>query len=922
VLCPPFSLSAKHTLFIKSTMFKPIIIGGQDISSLRAIFDHDDKRIIVPTNRQLIYYNIESGCQDGVANISPNRLSENEVIASCTRLDMFLYLFTNYGKIFIWSLETHDWTNEMSLPFNKQDETLLACKMPSKRQYLYTTRNNLTGELTLYHSMSRSERERPKQLDFVGNVSNGDETSFDLGCRLVGGEQSIVEHASQVSLSNKVTLAFIHLNRVYFQRVNIGEELKLKVRHQVQDLDLTCVRANPTYPMVATGDIKGRIYLYTGELHSTKLKNLNRTKLHWHHGAINDLCFSSTGLRLYSAGRESGCIVIWDLAANTLGGKKVVPALGMPIRHINCSPSFSFLAISSEDNEIRFMNTDATSTPMKTLTRRTYDMYLRNDPKAMRFGYGRGLASDCQENVFNDFQSNSIGLLWHSKTDSVVTNAKTGRLQFYSTRLRATVETLDCLKSSILSLDNQGGRVLPSEITRAALSSDGDWLAFYETRKAVDGFFPEVKLHIWQRSSSCSKWFWIQTADRLHSTSTITDLKFSPDGQYLVSVGEDGRFQVLHRVSLDLKSPNKQMYAKGFFGNVPGSLPSLAAFSQDSSVLAISLKNENTLIWMIVDPYKLEYECQLNREDSDDIEHLVPPQENRDETARNNDKPDKDKALQPVLGLHFGRHEPSKSIAPLCEVRAKYIRIWNILNAQSSSAEMMEYLATDGQKESYGLERGDEDGEDEFTAAAFDSNFDSDQTLEHFAVGTKKNLIYLFELKINQDSRKLQPLLIIDGSLQQINNATNPRYYLNMCFVKNPILDIDEKSHQDPIVVKLINRLCLMTNEQELVGFTDKFTVERELAVNSCNDVKTYELGELQEYFIKTELKYQNEMKDLTTNDEDAPKSAKITMKQRRIKQRLEVQKMLKDLFDIIPSHNLPRIEILGPMIIDKLAIE
>lgn len=873
-------------------MFKPVLIGGQDLSSLRAHFDHDDRHIVVPSNRQLIYYNIESGQENGRSNIPDSKLSPGETIVACEKVEQYLYLFTNFGKMFVWCLETRDWLNELSIPVDAKSESLVSCKLLGKRQYVYTIRDTKTNVINICYSMSRSERERPKQREVIKECSKGDHTAFDIGCAVLKNDLDKENKTSRDKLSKQRVLAFIRGSKIYFQRLGLNEKLQIKTtKHSISNHNFTCVCTNQRRPMVAAGDELGRIFVYTGEYNSDEPWS-NRTKLHWHSTAVNDLCFSSTGQTLYSVGEESGCVVVWDLSGNNVGQKWVIANLGMPIRHVNTNERLQQLILSTEDNELIFMDTDHHTKSMKTLCRRTYDMYLNNDTKAIRFNSSSAKKYKSPK---------SVGLLWHSKTDSIVTNGKTGRLQFYSPKRRILTDVLDGLKTRILSLEPHG-KVLPSDVTRAAFTPDGDWLAFYETRDSEDGLFPEVKLHIYQRSTTTAHWSWIQTADRLHSTADVSDLKFSPDGQYLVSLGGDGSFHLLYRVNLDTRSNNKQMYAKGFFGNVPENLGLRIAFSQDSSVLAIGLKNETTLIWMIVDPYKLEYECQLSR---DDTENLANEVENND--------PDHGQQSLNVVGLHFGHYEPPKSIAPLCEVRTKYIRIWNILKAQSSSGEMMEYLASEPPSPGH-----DGDPNDEFTAAAFDQSTGGTQVLDHFAVCTRRNLVYLFELKINQDSRTLCPLIVIDANLTQCS-IQQPRYFTDIVFVGNPILAIDEQCHQDLLLLKLINRLCLMTSEQELIGFTDKLTVERQSAVNNCNEIKTYELSELNDYFIRNTTIYRDEVRDMSSQDKIDPQT--MTEKQRKIKRKLAVQRMLKDLFLRVPSHNLPRMEILGPMIIDKLVI-
>lgn len=845
---------------------KPDIVGGYNITSIRAIFDRDDNNIIVASDRQLFYYDVKTCEQVGAAFITSSKLLLDETIVATDRLDNSLYVFTNRGKIFIWNLETRDWSNELMLPL-EQKEFLISCKMLSKRQYIYTILNNETQSTTINCSMSRSEREKPKSRDVINDCTSGEQNTYDIGC-LVSAIDCTTKSSKKIQdkLAKQRCLTYINKNNVYFQILGIFEKFNIKYIKKMGGVDFTCVRANQTKPLVAAGDSLGRIYVYTGNFFDRKV---NRTKLHWHTMPVNDICFSSTGHTLFSVGGESGCVVIWDLTHNNLGQKRVVAHLGMPIRYISCGNNLNQLIMSFEDNEIQFMDTNSRTKSLKTFTRRTIDMYKSNDCKALRLD--KSLSMDSK---------NTVGLLWHSKSDCVVTNGKTGCLQFYSPKSKTKTECISFLKANILSLE-QEAQVIPSDITRATLTLDGNWIAFYETRDSGTSF-PDVKLHIWQRSSVSDRWNWVQTGERLHSSTSIVDLKFSPDGQYLLSVSNDGTFHVLHRISLDPKSNSKQMFAKGFTGNVPEELPSMGTFSQDSSVMAMSLKNDTSLIWMIEDPYKLVYECQLSQ--IEDESGLLGTDAPRDIRSSNT-----------VLGLHFGCHRPSQSIAPLCEVRVRSIRLWNILNPQ----EMMEYDIKERCKD-----------DDEFTAAAFDQSSD-----DYYAVCTKRNLILLFKLGITQSTRHLNPLIVIDGTLPFSNPTT---IYQNMCFLRNHILDIDPQCHHDPQVINLLNRLCLLNNRQELVSITDRLTLERKSASNSCNEIKTFDVSDLKAYFAKSVSNYQEETNALPNSER--LETSKITEKQRKIRNKLDVQKMLRSMLTRIPSHNLPKMEILGPMILDKLS--
>lgn len=859
---------------------KAAIVGGQDITSVRPLFDINDKNIIVASDRQLLYYDERNLDPAGLARLPLNKHEPDERIAFMDKLEDHVYVFTNHGKVFIWDLKSRDWLKELSLPIT-DDETLVACKMLTKRQYIYTVRDGETNFVNLYMSISKSERERPRSRELIGQCSDVLNT-FDFGFCDITQQSDHAKTAKSKCKSGDIqlrTLAFIFDNQLHVQTITLDTKYSQndddkKFVLNIKNHTCACVTVNRQKSMIALGDSVGRIYIYTGQF---SIGTFDRTKLHWHALPVTDLCYSSTGLTLFSVGGEAGCVVVWDLTHNNLGKKSVVARLGMPIRHLSCSSMINQLILSFEDNEIQLMSTSNQTRKLKTFTRQTIQIYDENSHKALR---------QDKEN----YSPKSLGLVWHSQTDTIVSNARTGWLQFYSPHKQCAVDRFDFLKCGVLSIESDV-KVIPSDISKGATSIDGRWMAFYETRSDPNTF-PDVRLHIWYRYDLHQQWTWIETIDRVHSSSVIHDLRFSPDGHYLVSISDDGSYQILFRLSLEPKLNEKQMYAKGFKGHIPKGVPAQAAFSQDSSVLAIALENDTTLIMLVVSPYKLIYECQLSQADynvdsPNGTTHNLPIVHQR------------------VLGLQFGQHQPNENVAPLCDIRPKSIRIWNIL----SLCKVMNYEVTQLPTESA--------NDDEFTAAAFEQNYvghESSTDKDYFAVATKQNFIMIFRLQLDRNS--LVPLVLIDGSLQITKSPLD--HYVAMCFMKNPVLDMDTSSCPNKRGAQLLNRLCLLSSRQELVSFTDKLTLERDAAINNCNQIRSIAASELQNYMSKMTSTYQDEKRAAQSSD-ITDEASLIAIKQRQIRNRLEVQKMLNNLFMRIPSHNLPHIDVIGPMIIDKL---
>ena len=165
---------------------------------------------------------------------------------------------------------------------------------------------------------------------------------------------------------------------------------------------MTC---HPTEELVATGDEKGRIFLWR-EIFA---KREPMTALyHWHHTPVNSIAFTLSGSSFYSGAHEN-VLVRWN--ADKDGLREFLPRMwGTPV-HITVGAENQKVAIATDDNGIQILN-------------------ARNDPMAIIQNF------TCLPNDKTKVQKFPIGLKVNPRTSSLVLNGRVGHLQFYSTHTR------------------------------------------------------------------------------------------------------------------------------------------------------------------------------------------------------------------------------------------------------------------------------------------------------------------------------------------------------------------------------------------------------------------------------------------------------------------------------------------------------
>lgn len=804
------------------TFMEPTIIGGRDLSSTRPNYDETTGSLILASTKHLAYYDSNTG--NHLGEIHPKFQNDLECIVACERHDRCLYVCTSSGRILVWSLDQKEWITLLQLLLENEHETVCSLKVASPLCFVYTVLNDLDNIILIYTCVLRSPHESPTRRQKIDVITE----KYGSRALDIGYVSDDSHHNSDYCYVAYINERMLRLNSLPLLR-NVKPEFWKRQQHIQMSAEFTCIRAHPSKALIATGDSIGRIFIYVGDLFN---RQIIRTELHWHSMQVNDMCFSHEGSMLFSVGAEAGCVACWDLGMNTFGQKKIIARLGLPFKHI-AYDTYGSLILSNIDNETMVLSPN------------------KEEVRCCIKSFTRSAANDVLSSKDRPF-----GLLWYPNSDSVVTTANFGVLQFFSPHSRQPLYKKDFLGYNILS--NEADReISQSIISCGAISLDGKWLALFQTRQ--DSFsLPEVKLKLWKKKAD-DKWKWIQTIERPHKSVIINDLQFSPDSRMLVSTSDDETFQLWYRIgktkrvdqleedqSKDQSEEDEiQSYARGYNGKTVGLKPTLTCFSQDCSVLALGIRETSVLLWSVENEQRMSYQTQLSldmvRQDISDI-----------------------------IGLNFGY---DKCSGFLCEVRSDSVRVWSIYDADCRSEYKLK--SVDGK----------------ITHMAFDHcNIEHNPT-NCFVVITDRCDVLLFDL--------LTPTPLIKVS------AATSVLTIGVTFVEKSI--VETKNASNSLEETLLRRLCILNDRQELVALTDKISLESQKSGPDIDDnVRTLSIADLGMYFINNSIKIDRIA---------APSKHKIT----EIEEKKEIDKALNKIFLQVPSHMLPPMTELGPMILSKL---
>uniref|UniRef100_A0A8C1YD21 WD repeat domain 75 n=1 Tax=Cyprinus carpio TaxID=7962 RepID=A0A8C1YD21_CYPCA len=373
-------------------------------------------------------------------------------------------------------------------------------------------------QLVAVHLPKSAEQEvEAKELSAVSS-----HISPNPSCTAFGREGQYIAFARNLQLN------------VYFFRKQKTYSFSLKATDKKGAKNaFTCIACHPTDDCIATGHEDGKIRLWRNFIHK---KEYTYSTQHWHHNAVNTLCFTPEG-GLY-------CEILFSSVFTHIFYYGVISDCFL-VFHI---PLFSSSEITVIESSFKVC------------------------------GVIQGLVKG--DAVLTD-------LMIDPRSKALVLNGKPGHLQFYSLLRDKHLYNLDIVQQEYIyeaGLDQ-------FEVVKAAFDIKGYWLATVEERgqKSAD---LEFFLKLWSYDERTQSFVLNTTITAAH-TDRIISMCFSSSEEttMLVTIAEDGQFKAWCQGVDD-----QNFWSCDFVGSYHNLKPTNCSFSADSSLLAVSFQEVIT-IW-------------------------------------------------------------------------------------------------------------------------------------------------------------------------------------------------------------------------------------------------------------------------------------------------------------------------------------
>lgn len=356
------------------------------------------------------------------------------------------------------------------------------------------------------------------------------------------------------------------------------------------DKEISCVACHPTEDSFVTGCENGKIIYWWNFLTRNEVV---KSTYSWHALPVLDVHFTAEGSQLLSGGHE--CVLVkWKYNSKE---REYLPRLRAPIDHVICSPDNQIFVTCHQDNCVNLISN-------------TFELLNVIDGLSLCHLQSQVLVR------------RSVRLLYDPRTKALVTNGRVGHLQFYSIEADKQLYNLDIVQENYTSPEDLSKPLYPTEVTNAAFSSHGDWLATVDMWD--DGVMtPDIQLKFWKYQSE-SQEYALNTVVHYPHDKKVVDLKFRPHGDDLdvvhsvVTSSADGKFKTWTLVDdTDIYRKNSKWVCDsvGYYRDRPaGPL----GFSEDGSLLGVGFSSTLT-VWDS-DTNVLRH-CFLTQSNSSNIKH-------------------------------------------------------------------------------------------------------------------------------------------------------------------------------------------------------------------------------------------------------------------------------------------------------------
>ena len=273
-------------------------------------------------------YNVNNGSLLG--KVGPKEETQDKIVSACLhpRLnDFHCFYFTRSGEIYQYNYKDFSFVKKFNFEFdvNIKPEIVWA----TAKRFLCNGNENIIFYYTLHHKYN--DESNKKYHIFAVNAN-------EIKKPIKIHKMNIFDEKRISFGRNQAYLLSIDNDQIYYLPLQnqVKHDAKKKViilkqrRHSTYNKKFTLIAASPVKDYFAfTGD-DGKIVFCS--LNTLDVKIVNKNVAHWHNCQIQDMCFSSSGSYLYSAGLET-VIVRWDV--KTLENS-FLPRLGYSIKFICC----------------------------------------------------------------------------------------------------------------------------------------------------------------------------------------------------------------------------------------------------------------------------------------------------------------------------------------------------------------------------------------------------------------------------------------------------------------------------------------------------------------------------------------------------------------------------------------------------------